>query len=272
MTPSPESLQTGLLMAVATIGYLIVSLWPHRLTLSYAATRVLPVAWVLHTLALLITLIDWSAPVPMARFGFASALSMTLWGVVGVYLLEKLHTTFSDAMRALSLLAAASLLLSWWFPGQAHPHIQHNWAPLHWMLGMMAYGLMGVALMHAFFWHRAEKKLRSAPTAMPHEGMPLLRLETLTFKFSSAAFIALTLALALGIWHLQPWRWEHKTVLSLLAWLVFASLLAGRWRFGWRGRVAMRWLYAGSVLLLLAYVGSRFVLEVILQRVPPLTT
>lgn len=268
MTPPPESLQTGLLMTVATIGYLMVALWPLRTSLPMAATRVLPLAWVLHTLALLLTLIDWSAPVPMARFGFAPALSMTLWGVVGVYLLEKLHTTFASALRALSLLAAVSLLLAWWFPGQAHPHIRHNWAPLHWMLGLTAYGLMGVALMHAFFWQRAEKKLRSTPTAVLDQGMPLLRLEALTFKFSGAAFAALTLALVVGIWHMQPWRWDHKTVLSLLAWLVFASLLAGRRCFGWRGRVAMRWLYAGSILLLLAYVGSRFVLEVILQRMP----
>ena len=56
------------------------------------------------------------------------------------------------------------------------------------------------------------------------------------------------------------WRW------SVLSWVVFATLLVGRVRFGWRGRLAIRWLVAGSALLLLAYVGSRFVLEVILHR------
>ena len=62
------------------------------------------------------------------------------------------------------------------------------------------------------------------------------------------------------------WRWDHKTVLSLLAWGVFAALLAGRhWR-GWRGRSATGWLYAGATLLLLGYVGSRFVFEVLLGR------
>ena len=62
--------------------------------------------------------------------------------------------------------------------------------------------------------------------------------------------------------------WDHKTVFSVLAWLVFAVLLAGRARFGWRGRQATRWLYTGTALLLLAYVGSRFVLEVVLHRAP----
>ena len=62
------------------------------------------------------------------------------------------------------------------------------------------------------------------------------------------------------------WRWDHKTVFSLLSWFTFALLLIGRWRFGWRGRKAVRVLYAGTLLLLLGYAGSRFVLEVILGR------
>jgi ABC-type uncharacterized transport system permease subunit len=62
------------------------------------------------------------------------------------------------------------------------------------------------------------------------------------------------------------WKWNHKTVFSVLSWLVFAVLLVGRARFGWRGRTAVRVLYVGSGLLLLAYVGSRFVLEVIIGR------
>jgi ABC-type uncharacterized transport system permease subunit len=64
----------------------------------------------------------------------------------------------------------------------------------------------------------------------------------------------------------RGWKWDHKTIFSVLAWLTFAVLLTGRARFGWRGRTARRVLYAGSALLLLAYVGSRFVLEVVLSR------
>ena len=64
------------------------------------------------------------------------------------------------------------------------------------------------------------------------------------------------------------WRWDHKTVFSLLSWATFAILLIGRQRFGWRGRTAIRFLYTGTGLLLLGYVGSRFVLEVILGRTP----
>ena len=72
----------------------------------------------------------------------------------------------------------------------------------------------------------------------------------------------------LGWWFASRWRWDHKTVFSLLGWAVFAVLLGGRRVRGWRGRQATRWLYAGAALLLLAYVGSRFVLEVVLHRAP----
>ena len=99
-------------------------------------------------------------------------------------------------------------------------------------------------------------------------GLPLLRLERLTFGFVEAGFVVLTLALVLGVLTAARWRWDHKTVFSLLGWAVFAGLLIGRLSRGWRGRQATRWLYAGAALLLLAYVGSRFVLEVILQRPP----
>ena len=68
---------------------------------------------------------------------------------------------------------------------------------------------------------------------------------------------------------LPHWRWDHKTVFSLLGWLVLGGLMIGRHLSGWRGRYATRWLYVGAALLLLAYAGSRFVFEVLLHRAPP---
>ena len=105
----------------------------------------------------------------------------------------------------------------------------------------------------------------------PQSGIPLLTLERLTFRFVAAGFVLLTATLLAG-WlfgetlYGHPGRWDHKAVFSLLSWVTFATLLLGRARFGWRGRNAVRILYAGAGLLLLAYVGSRFVMEVVLGR------
>ncbi|HEY9024620.1 MAG TPA: cytochrome c biogenesis protein CcsA, partial [Burkholderiaceae bacterium] len=100
-------------------------------------------------------------------------------------------------------------------------------------------------------------------------GMPLLSLERLTFLFVEAGFVVLTLAIVIGLFTMAHWRWgDHKTVLSLASWATFAALIAGRRTRGWRGRQATRWVYVGAVLMLLAYAGSRFVFEVVLQRAP----
>jgi len=106
-----------------------------------------------------------------------------------------------------------------------------------------------------------------------HQGMPLLALERLTFRFVEAGFLMLTASLAAGAYFAMSFYQDHpgaalnhKTMFSALAWIIFAGLLLGRrWR-GWRGRQALRVLYLGAGLLLLGYLGSRFVLEVILGR------
>jgi ABC-type uncharacterized transport system permease subunit len=108
--------------------------------------------------------------------------------------------------------------------------------------------------------------LVEAPSGTPPPSLPLLTLEKLTFRFVKAGFVALTLAIVVGWLSSLAWRWDHKMVFSLLGWLIVASLLIGRQLLGWRGRRATRWLYAGAGFLLLAYVGSRFVMEVMLHK------
>jgi ABC-type uncharacterized transport system permease subunit len=233
----------------------------------------LTLAWLAHAVSIVLDTFSWNSPHPAARFGFAPALSVTSWLVLAVYAVESHRLGLPAVRRALAWLAAGTVVLSWAFPGQEHPSSGSPWAPLHWIAGFASYGLIGAALMHAALMRVAEKQLRARPgspvgklNAPQALGMPLLRLESLTLRFVAAGFAMLTLTLALGIWSSSPWHWDHKSVFSVLSWFVFAILLVGRYQFGWRGRQAVRWLYAGSTLLLLAYVGSRFVMEVVLHR------
>jgi ABC-type uncharacterized transport system permease subunit len=163
----------------------------------------------------------------------------------------------------------AAVVVAALFPGD--PRVMHSpLAPLHFALGVGSYGLFGAAVFHGLLLDAAERRLRQRMPGLPAAsatGMPLMLLERLTFRFVDAGFLVLTAALLLGILTTVQWRWaDHKAVFSLLAWVVFAALLVGRRMRGWRGRQATRWLYAGALLLLLAYVGSRFVLEVLLGR------
>jgi len=222
-------------------------------------------AWLLHGIVLALGLTG-----DPPRFGFAPALSVTAWLVLTVYAVERQLFPQLEARWALSGLGAAAVLLPLAFPG-APLHVSASpWLPLHWALGIASYGLFAAAVVHAWLMMRAERHIRVA--ADPQAGLPLLTLERLTFRFATAGFILLSATLLAGLFFSEQlygygtFKWDHKTVFSILAWVVFAFLLLGRLRFGWRGRKAVRVLYTGSILLLLAYAGSRFVLEVILRR------
>jgi len=229
------------------------------------------VAWCIHALALLIDIAGIGQEIPGARFGFAPALSMTVWMVLAVYLVESSFVPLPGARRVLAALAGVLVVLAWRYPGELRPLAGSPWAPLHWVMGLASYGLFGAAVLHAAMLTRAEREMRRVPEVAAerqHTGMPLLRLERLTFQFVGAGVLVLSLALLLGWWFTPHWRWDHKNLFSVMGWVVLTGLLTGRRVFGWRGRRATRWLYFGAALLLLSYVGSRFVLEVVLQRAP----
>jgi ABC-type uncharacterized transport system permease subunit len=251
--------------AFALVAYLLAAGVPS----GRLPTAALVLAWGAHLLAIGADTLGWGLPDSGARFGFAPALSVTLWMVLGVYAVESRFVPLPGPRRVLAALGAAAVVLAWLFPGDMHQQRGSPWAPLHWILGIASYGLFGVAVLHGAMLNAAERRMRVRPqsgTFPAPTGLPLLRLEKMTFRFVAAGFAVLTLAIAQGMLVLQPWRWDHKAVFSMLGWLVFAALLLGRQTLGWRGRKATRWLYSGAALLLLAYVGSRFVLEVLLQR------
>lgn len=251
----------------ALLAYAVAALWRDG---SGRATHIaLLVGWVANAVAIVVDIAGVGSNLEVARFGFAPALSMMVWFVIGVYVVESRFLPLPGVRRALAVLGVVVVVLAFVFPGDIRPSAPSRWAPVHWALGIASYGLFGVAVLHAALLNRAERLMRpgSAAVGAPR-GMPLLQLERMTFRFVGAGFAVLSAALLLGASFAHPWRWDHKTVFSMLGWLDFAGLLAGRRAFGWRGPAATRGVYAGAALLLLAYVGSRFVLEVLLHRPP----
>lgn len=207
------------------------------------------------------------------RFGFAHALSAMTWLAVALVWFESFFYQL-DGMEPLVLpLAAVAVPLPALFPGLASSgtYAQAGAFKLHLVLAMIAYGLFVIALLHAMLMAVAERQLHRKSDFSVMSLPPLLTLEKLLFRVIGAAFVFLTLTLATGIAFSEtlfgrPLRADHKTVFAVLSWLTFGLLLAGRWLYGWRGRTATRWTLTGFVLLILAYVGSRFVLEVVLHR------
>ncbi len=250
----------------AAIAYGVLATSARRLR-PMVARSALVAAWLLHAVTLGLGLFGGEP-----RFGFATALSVTVWLAVMVYALESLVYPQLKAPWAFSGLGTAAVLLELAFPGSLLGPKASFWLPLHWALGIASYGMFGVAVAHGWLMGRAEESFRLGSDLQ--SGVPLLTMERLTYSFVLAGFVLLSATLLVVMLFAEQlygtrtvWRWDHKTVFFLLSWLAFAVLLLGRWRFGWRGRTATRVLYAGAGLLLLSYVGSRFVMELVLGQV-----
>ncbi len=284
----------AMLLAAVTLGLYLLAALPFA-PLRRFATAALFGGWVLHAVLLVIDIAGFGQVEPGARLGFGPVLSMTVWLVIAVYGIESRLVPLPTVRQWLAAAGLLVVLVCAAFPGEMRP-LTSALAPLHFALGVGAYGLFGAAVLHAVLLDKAERRLRSGHPVIAREAkefggtsdaaatpalssaatsqsapdrLPLLQLERLTFRFVEAGFLVLTATLVLGLMSTVHWRWsDHKAVFSILAWCVFAALLIGRHLRGWRGRRATRWLYAGTVLLLLGYVGSRFVLEVVLMRPP----
>jgi ABC-type uncharacterized transport system permease subunit len=219
------------------------------------------------------------------RFGFAQALSVMLWLGVLVYWVENLRYHLEGVEPLVLGAAALAAPLPAIFPGLplSDSRVHSIEFRLHLVLAMIAYSLFVIAVLHATLMALAERRLHHVPHgAAGQEGVgplegplsrlpPLLTLERLLFRVIALAFAFLTLTLITGVLFSETvfgraLRFDHKTVFAILSWLTFGALLVGRHFYGWRGRTALRWTLGGFVLLLLAYVGSRFVLEVVLGR------
>lgn len=223
------------------------------------------------------------------RFGFAHALSSMLWLAVLFYWFESLFYNLDGMQPPALALAALAAPLPAIFPGrESGPLGASIEFRLHLVMAILAYSLFTIAMLHAVLMALVERRLhhsrsaRGAASAFAADGAamlagplgalpPLLTLERLLFRMIAVAFVLLTLTLATGIAFSEtlfgrPLRFDHKTLFALLSWVTFALLLAGRYFYGWRGRTALRWTLTGFVMLLLAYIGSRFVLEVLLGR------
>jgi ABC-type uncharacterized transport system permease subunit len=218
---------------------------------------------------------------PELRFGFAFALSAMLWLAVLIYWLESLFFSLVGMQPLVLGAAALGVLLPVWFPGRLIADATSTDFKIHLGLAIVAYSVFTIALLHAVLMALADRLLhrkstvgdaRADPLHGPAANLPpLLTIERMFFRLVGAAFVLLTLTLATGMTLSESMfgramRFNHETVFAVMAWLTFAVLLWGRLARGWRGRTALRWTVAGFVMVLLANVGTAFVLEVLLRR------
>lgn len=203
------------------------------------------------------------------NLGIYNAASLIMGMIALLMLLAAITQPIENLGIVVLPLAALALLLDQVFSSQ---HIlaiagAQN-IEIHIILSLLAYSLLSLAALQAVLLAVQDYQLRHKHPGGFMRALPPMRvMESLLFQIIAVGFFLLSLALLSGIIYLDDifdQHLVHKTVLSILAWLVFAILLFGRWKAGWRGRTAIRWTLGGFLALLLAYFGSKLVLEVIL--------
>lgn len=207
---------------------------------------------------------------PGLNLGFFNALSFTGW-LIGVVLLAAAMIRPVENLGILVLpFAALTLILGLLFPTERIVANAQWPLELHILIAILAYSLLTLAAAQAVLLAIQDRRLRQRHPGGFLRGIPPVTLmESLLFQMIGAGFVLLGITLVSGLFFLEDLSDQHlthKVVLSFAAWCMFGILLWGRWRFGWRGRTAIRWTLSGFAFLVLAYFGSKLVLELILQR------
>ena len=217
--------------------------------------------WVLYTVVL---------AMPGLALNTGSAMSFVGWMIAGMGLVFLIRPAFSGLAVLLVGIGGLTVLLTGvGGPGYSNPGLE--W-PLkaHILLSVAAYSVLSVAAALAVLLAIQDDRLRNHKPIGWLRRLPAMdTMEGMMFGAINIGFIGLTLAVFSGlifVENLFTQHLAHKTILSLVSWAVFGTLALGRWRLGWRGKTALRWVLGGFVLLALAYFGSKIVLELLLGR------
>lgn len=222
-------------------------------------------------------------------FGFAQALSMMAWVCIALYWIEGWFFRLHGMLPLLLGLATILSFLPTIYEGGiiSTKSVHTPGFKVHFITANMAYGIMFLASLQAVLMTLQDRSLRSQQqhgasswsqllvlgkqSRLLDQLPSLLTMERVMFNVIGIGFCLLTIAVFSGVFFSQtlfgrPLIFDHKTVFSLLSWVMFGGLLYAHWKVGLRGAEASKWVLGSFGVLLLAYVGSRFVIEVILHK------
>jgi ABC-type uncharacterized transport system permease subunit len=207
------------------------------------------------------------------NLNIANTVSAILWLTVLIYWIANFkHQLNSLQAFVLPPAALAVIVQGCFHNAHINAYASDGLFLTHILIAMLAYSLFTFAALHASLMAMAERSLHQKNNLVKLPSFPpILMMEVLLFRIIGLGFILLTFTLISGmlfseqIFH-QALKINHKNIFAIISWLIYGGLLIGRLQYGWRGRTAIRWTLSGFIILLLAYVGTKFVLEVLLGR------
>ena len=205
--------------------------------------------------------------------GLGQAIALIVWLMLLIYWTGSFFYRLEGLQLLLMPLAAVSLLAALCLPGgHASYALSNPVFSFHLLASMLAYGMLAIGALLAVFMLLLDYALHKKRNLLLIRNLPsLLSLEQLMFKVILVGFVLLSITLFTGVFFSEQLfgraiTLSHKTVFGFMAWLIFGVLLVGRKCLSWRGRQAVYWSMAGSAVLLFAYIGSKLVLELILNK------
>jgi ABC-type uncharacterized transport system permease subunit len=204
------------------------------------------------------------------QLSFFTASSQIFWVINCIVLLSTMKKALHNLFIILLPCSALAVLGTMLNQSQSSVlHLNYQLAS-HVVLSIFAYSLLTIATLQALALSYQNRHLKNKSNLQYLRYLPPLQtMEALLFEFVLVGEILLTLSIISGFVFLEnifAQHLVHKTVFSLAAWIVYGFLLIGKYKLGWRGNTAIRWTLAGFVFLMLAYFGSKLVLELILHR------
>ncbi len=257
---------TGLCYLVSTL-WLIANLYNNKIVQNKPDKGLLGLIFLAMSLHAIIIYSAIVMPFGL-NISFVNSLSLVAWLVVFLYLIVEIRKP-AETLGFFVLPIACIAVILQLFQSDSVTLIARSFElQLHIVLSLLAYGLFIIAAGQAILLRIQTHYLKNKhPGGFIRSLPPLQSMEDLLFQIIQIGFILLTLALLSGFIFLDnifAQHLLHKTVLSIIAWLLFAILLWGRWHFGWRGKKAINFTLGGFIFLMLSYFGTKIVLELIL--------
>lgn len=232
-----------------------------------------PALWIslaavsIHALVIYLTL----SPQDQWSMGMTNAFSLIACAVAAVFTVLAFLRPIENLGVAVMPSAAIAVLGAWLWPADSQALVTPSKQfALHLSLSVTAYAFLTLAVVQAILLSTQERRLRHREPGRVFKALPPIQtMETILFLLTGIGFVLLTLTLVSGAIYTRSllgvtFTFNHHTVLTLLAWIIFGTLLVGRFFFGWRGRHAVHWTIGGFVVLVLAYFGTKYVVEFIL--------
>ncbi len=224
-------------------------------------------ALAIHIISIHLPMID-NEPL---SFSFFTLSSYVMWFISLLLFITTINRKIESLAVIILPITMLSIALSTTIGTSSDKIINmHSGLGIHILISLLAYSVLMLASFQSLLLHTQNKHLHNRQNNNFIRTLPSLEdMEHFLFRLISIGVILLTVSLISGFYYLENLfdsNVAHKTILSIISWVIFTALLLGRWKYGWRGKTAVRWTLSGFIVLALAFFGSKFIQEYIIHK------